>query len=153
MSNTTVRCLLIPIGEGQILLPSVVIAEVSPDMEISPLSDNQPSWLLGIINWRGQNVPLVSLENALSLPIVTSKKSRTVILYGLEYGQTVPFYAFNTTDVPRTFLVNEDSLTKPSTDVGPGLVFNVHIENSETTWIPDLSYLENLVHQTISTLK
>ena len=146
MSNThaTVRCLLIPIGDGQILLPSVVIAEVSPDMEVS-----SETHTMGFINWRGQRVPLISLEQTLSLPVIATKKARTVILYGLDYTQTMPFYAFKTTDVPRTHLVKEESLTY-SKEVSSGLVFTVSIDKGDTIWIPDLNYLENIVHKTLT---
>ncbi|MEN8215790.1 MAG: chemotaxis protein CheW [Pseudomonadota bacterium] len=146
MPNTQVRCLLIPIGEEQLLLPSAVVAEVSPYNEPEQMSDNQHKWLLGIINWRNQRVPLLSIEEALSLPSATSvKKYRTVILYGLEFTQTMPFYAFISTEVPRTLTVTEESLTNPSANVRSGVVFQVKVDNTETAWLPDLTYLENLL--------
>ncbi len=144
-SHATVRCLLIPVGGGQILLPSAVIAEVSPYNKPKPVSENQPKWLLGIIDWRGQRVPLLSIEKALSLPVATSKKNRTVILYGLDFTQTMPFYAFKSADVPRTLAVTEEILTEPNTNLGAGLVFDVKIDKTEKAWLPDLGYLENLL--------
>jgi chemosensory pili system protein ChpC len=149
MPNTqaVVRSLLIPIGGGQLLLPSVVVAEVLPYNEPEQVSDNQPKWLLGIINWRNQRVPLLSIEDALSQPHDASsvKKYRTVILYGLESTQTMPFYAFISTQVPRTLAVMEETLFNPLTKVRTGVVFNVKVDNSEIAWVPDLTYLENLL--------
>jgi chemosensory pili system protein ChpC len=88
----------------------------------------------------------LSIEKALSLPSATSvNKYRTVILYGLEFTQTMPFYAFISTEVPRTLTVTEESLTNPSANVRTGVVFKVKIDNTETAWLPDLTYLENLL--------
>jgi len=141
-NHATVRCLLVPLGAGQILIPSAVVAEVCPYSE--PESDNQPNWMLGIINWRHQRVPLLSIEEALSLPVASSvKKYSTVILYGLESTQTMPFYAFLSSEVPRTLTVTEETLSNPNANVGTGVVFKVKVDKTETALLPDLNYLEN----------
>jgi len=147
MSNdSVVRCLLIPIKGEQLLLPSAVIAEISPYKQHEQLDNNPPKWLLGVLNWRNQRVPLLSIEEALSLPTdSTTPKYRTVIVYGLELSQTMPFYAFLATEVPRTLTVTEESLTKPNPDTHRGTVFNVTVQDNETALLPDLTYLENLL--------
>lgn len=142
-----IRCLLIPIGGGQILLPHAVIAEVCPYHKPEQIAENQPNWLLGRVNWRHQQVPLLSIEEALSLSVAISaeKKYRMVILYGLESTALMPYYALRTIDVPRTISVTEESLTLvPSPEVRTGLVFSA-MYNSEKVWLPDLSFLENLL--------
>jgi len=143
-NHATVRCLLVPLGAGQILIPSAVVAEVCPYSEHESVSDNQPNWMLGIINWRHQRVPLLSIEEALSLPVASSvKKYSTVILYGLESTQTMPFYAFLSSEVPRTLTVTEETLSNLSANVRTGVVFKVKVDKTETALLPDLSYLEN----------
>jgi hypothetical protein len=68
-----------------------------------------------------------------------------VILYGLESTALMPYYALRTIDVPRTISVTEESLTLvPSPDVRTGLVFSA-MYSSEKVWLPDLSFLENLL--------
>ncbi|MDM8559840.1 chemotaxis protein CheW [Candidatus Parabeggiatoa sp. HSG14] len=142
-----IRCLLIPIGDEQLLLPSAVIAEVFPYNKPEYLVENAPNWLLGIFNWRNQRIPLLSIENVLSLPqIMTSvKKQRTIILYGLESTQTMPFYAFLATDIPRSIVITEETLINPNTDIHTGVAFQVTIKNKETVWLPDLTYLETVL--------
>ncbi|MDM8562235.1 hypothetical protein QUF54_02660, partial [Candidatus Marithioploca araucensis] len=132
MSNTqsAIRCLLIPTHAGLLLLPSTVVAEVTFYHEPEPVLNNQHKWLSGIISWREQRVPFLFIEEALSLsPYASSKKnhldaSKTVILYGLESTQTMPFYAFMATDVPRPLAVKEETLTHYNVDKRKGLVFN-----------------------------
>jgi len=147
-NHTSVRCLLVPLGADQLLLPSAVVAEVSPYSEPESPSKKKPNRMLGIINWRNQRVPLLSIEEALSLPLATSatKKYHTVILYGLESTQTMPFYAFISSNAPHALKVTEKNLSNPSrANVRPGVVFKLKVNQNETALLPDLSYLENLL--------
>ncbi len=146
-NDVAVRCLLIHVNGAKLILPNAVIAEVTSDnYDIKLLSNNQPNWLLGTINWRNQRIPLLAIEEALSLPITTSsvKKYRIIVLYGLESTQAMPFYAFRAIDVPRTIAVTEASLTNPSTNVSRGLTFKV-MYNTEVILLPNLTYLEKLL--------
>jgi len=149
MSNSiAVRCLLVPIGlEQQLLLPSTVIAEVFPYQKPEPVVGSHPSWLLGSINWRGQPVLVMSMEKILSLPLPSSKPYRTMILYGLESNQTLPFYAFLVTDIPRTLNLTEAGLTHFVSGERNGIVFQVEIAQQGSAWILDLTYLENLLRK------
>lgn len=146
-THATVRCLLIPSNGGQLLVPSAVVAEVSPYKQPEPLTKNQPNWLLGMINWRSQRVPLLSIQEALLLPSVAEvvTKYRTIILYGLESTSAMPFYAFQATDVPRPLTINEETFTHFSPEARTGLVFQVTIDDQNTAWLPDVVYLENLL--------
>lgn len=146
-THATVRCLLIPINGGQLLVPSAVVAEVSPYNQAEPVAKNQPNWLLGIINWRSQRVPLLSIEEVLLLPSMAEAepKYRTIILHGLEFSSTMPFYAFQAIDVPRPLTIKEDSFTHFSPEARTGLVFQVTINDQNTAWLPDVVYFENLL--------
>ena len=149
MSNSiAVRCLLTPISSGQqLLLPSTVVAEIFPYQQPEPVVGSHPSWLLGHINWRGQSVLVISLEKIFSLPLPSSKPYRTMILYGLESNQTLPFYAFFVTDIPRTLMLTEELLTQFTAGERSGIIFQVEISQQGTAWIADLTYLENLLRK------
>jgi chemosensory pili system protein ChpC len=147
-NNITVRCLLVPIGlEQQLLLPSTVVAEIFPYQQPEPVVGSHPSWLLGHIDWRGQSVLVISMEKILSLPSPSSKPYRTMILYGLESNQTLPFYAFLVTDIPRTLMLTEELLTQFASGERNGIIFQVEISQQGTVWIADLTYLENLLRK------
>lgn len=155
-NNSAVRCILIPFGAGQLLLPTAVIAEITYYNEPEQLDDNQPDWLLGIINWREQRIPLLSIEKAFSLPMINSvNKARTVVLYGLESPHTMAFYAFRTVDVPRTIaaVTNNNLINNPEAEKHTGLLYNVKVHQTDTAWLPDLSYLEqNLLNKVLKVL-
>lgn len=59
--SQSVRCQIIPILQGHIIVPSVAIAEVVNYGSVLPLP-SAPEWLLGMVEWRGHSVPLVSLD-------------------------------------------------------------------------------------------
>ena len=58
-----VASLLIPVHNKSLLVPNIVIAEVVALQMISPLPE-APSWALGSILWRGEQVPVMSFEIA-----------------------------------------------------------------------------------------
>jgi chemosensory pili system protein ChpC len=145
-NNEIVRCILIPIGCGQLLLPSAVVAEISPYHE--PKEIINKNGVLGIIDWSNKEVPLLSVEEALSLaPPFCIKKYQNLILYGLE---TIPYYAIRATDMPRSLTVKSENLIElEHHEDDNGFIYKVKYE-SEEAWLPNLSYLETIVTQAIN---
>jgi len=152
MSTATfIRSLLIPIHGGHLLLPSAVVAEVAPNLkQVERVVETQVEWLLGNIQWRNQQVPLLAIEKIFSLSQVTNnwKRHYTVILYGLEFPQILPFYAFAVQDIPRAMNVSLANLAAPAVESLPGLLFTVMINHEIPSLLPDLGYLENLIRKT-----
>jgi chemosensory pili system protein ChpC len=56
-----IRSLWIPLREVNMLLPHVAIAEVG-NFRVPDEQPDTPDWLLGTIDWRGQIIPVISLE-------------------------------------------------------------------------------------------
>ncbi|MCK5718404.1 MAG: chemotaxis protein CheW [Thiomargarita sp.] len=147
--QATIRCVLIPTQVGSLLLPSTIIAEIFPINEVTPLFKEQPKWLLGMIDWREQRVPLLSIEEALLLPLLpaTGLKQHTIVLYGLESTQKMPFYAFKSVQVPHSLTIKEDDLTQFRAENRKGLVFTTEYKEYKSILLPDTTYLENLLLQ------
>jgi hypothetical protein len=137
------RCILIPIGCGQLLLPSAVIAEICPYDE--PKEIINKNGVLGFIDWCDKKLPLLSVEEALSLaPPYCVKKYQNLILYGLD---TIEFYAIRATDMPRSLMVKSENLIElEKIENHNGLIYKVKYE-SEVAWLPDLNYLEGIVSE------
>ncbi len=135
------RCILIPIGCGQLLLPSAVIAEICPYDEPKEIINN--NGVLGFIDWCDKELPLLSVEQALSLPVPNcDNKYQNLILYGLD---AIEFYAIRATDMPRSLMVKSENLIElEKIESHNGLIYKVEYE-SEVAWLPDLSYLETIV--------
>lgn len=149
-----IRSLLVPIGTKQLLLPSSVVAEIAP--YTNPRSFNSGKSvdedILGIVDWREQVVPVLSLQHIYRLPPTQlSQRQRLVILYGIEAVQLLPFYAFVAISVPRSIALTADNLTAPKTQKAANLYFEVEVKLADDTLepalIPDLTNLENLVRK------
>ncbi|AUI69445.1 chemotaxis protein CheW [Beggiatoa leptomitoformis] len=156
VNENVVRSLLVPISSGCFLLPSTLVAEVTPYTSPTPVADTQPEWLLGTIQWREQKVPVLSINTALSLPTVNiSNNYRIVVLYGLEAPQMLPFYAFLATDIPQALSVKPEDLLNPYEEKRKGLIFGVQLaekDHLKNAWLPDFTYLEGLIKKSLPLL-
>lgn len=146
-----VRSLLIPVKGGQFLLPSAVVAEVAPHQSTLETMENQPPWLAGIFVWRNQRVPLLALDEILGVSTGDAAgECYTVVLYGLDANQILPFYAFLATDVPRALAMKERDINLLGDAVPQGVAHKVqvlHEETQEAAWLPDVTYFENLLRK------
>lgn len=151
--STHIRCLLVPVGGGksQLLIPSAVVAEVTNYKPPEKKMANPPKWLLGMVEWRGQNVPVVSIEDILIQPLTSpSHDHRLVILYGLETSQFLPFYAFIASNIPSAISLSNKFLTEFTDEKQTGLVFDVTLATKtgvETASILDVAYVESLLRK------
>lgn len=59
--NNNLACLFLPLFEKNILLPSAAVAEIVSYEKPQVLAD-VPAWFLGVLTWRGIQIPLVNLE-------------------------------------------------------------------------------------------
>ncbi|EIJ43750.1 chemotaxis signal transduction protein [Beggiatoa alba B18LD] len=156
LNENVVRSLLIPISSGNFLLPSTLVAEVTPYTNPTPVAETQPDWLLGTVLWREQKVPVLSINTALSLPAIDlSENYRIVVLYGLEAPQMLPFYAFLATDIPQALSIKPENLLNPYEEKRKGLVYGIQLadnERLESAWLPDVAYLEGLIKKSLPLL-
>ena len=60
----TVRSLWVPLNDLGLLVPNVAIAEVINYQPLDMVQDG-PEWLLGVMRWRDQELPVVSMERLL----------------------------------------------------------------------------------------
>jgi len=59
--TAAIPCLMLPLHQKNILLPSSAVAEIMGYEEPKQIAD-VPQWLLGLLTWRGVPIPLAHLE-------------------------------------------------------------------------------------------
>ena len=144
----SIRSLLIKLSGGQLLMPSAIVAEVLSYREPDDPRD-KPAWLLGMMRWRGESIPLTSMEKLLGIPPKEkSAEQRIIVLYGIYNPQTLPFYAILSTDLPHALMVGVETQQNPKPVKKDGVAASVNIDD-KTTWLPDFEYLEKLFQQAI----
>jgi chemosensory pili system protein ChpC len=162
---STLSCLLLPLPDKNIILPSAAITEIIPYEEPHKLSDT-PHWLFGILTWRGIQIPLTSLENIESHlvwnvvdPLESEKKENTVHIAILNRTYKIqedvespqkstkyPFFAIVLKRIPKLYRISSEDV-RILKEVGADdfrFIMEVKIYN-EYAFIPNLSNLWGII--------
>ncbi len=160
MTSEALPCLLLPLQEKNILLPSSAIAEIIPYEKPKTISDI-PKWLVGILNWRGINIPLVLLEKIES-PLAwnagsgeamedPTRKFHIAILnrvYKIQSDKNnqYPFFSIVLKNVPKLYRVSNEGV-KMITQYSAAdsrFIMEVKVQN-DYAFIPDLQSLWKMI--------
>jgi chemosensory pili system protein ChpC len=141
-----VRTLWIPLREINLLLPHVAVAEVG-NYRIPDKQHDTPDWLLGTLDWRGQIIPVVSLELLCGDKIPANLVySRLIIINSVRTNSPVRHYAIVAAGLPRPVQFDNTVVDDVETCDLPALQCRVYV-GRERAVIPDLDYLQGLLEQ------
>ncbi len=148
MADTTesVRCLWIPLQDVNMLMPSASVAEVCNYKVPGEMKDS-PDWILGTICWRGETVPVISMEILCGEGVpVNLAYSRLIIINSIRPDSTIRFYGIVAAGLPR--LVQFDEGTARGMDASTLEAIQCRVSvGSESAVIPDLAYIQGLLEQ------
>lgn len=114
IDGLSVRSFTLPLNNMRLLLPSTVVAEVLDFREIVP-AEHMPDWLFGMLQWRGQKVPLFCFEKLLGQePAMQSDRTRHVVCNTLNGSSRIPFIAIQINGLPQLHAVTNKMLTMDS---------------------------------------
>lgn len=134
--------LLIPMVGRPMILPNVAVAEIVPWKRPARKDNASPAWLLGRVEWRGLQVPLISLELMNNIELDDAQQgSRIAVVNGV--GKTkLPFYAISIQGIPRLLRVYPEDITQEEQlPDKPALAWQMAV-NGERMVVPDLDYVE-----------
>jgi len=144
--SVSVRSLMIPMMHDKILLPNASLAEIVTYSD--PVSvDKSPDWFLGLLEWRGLRVPLVSFESIQGgNKTDVGKHSRIAIFNALGGNPELPFFAVVVQGIPHLIQANQSVVTALAEESGDeeGVMAHVLIE-AEPAIIPDLDKIESII--------
>ena len=145
----TVRSLWVPLTGLRLLVPNVAIAEVINYQSLDRVQDG-PEWLLGVMRWRDQELPVVSMERLLGFESdEVSSGARITVFNSVLAGGNLPFFATLSAGIPR--LVNADADMLGSSLLGgrdfEPLVADCVQLGGEEVLIPDLEAIQQLIEQ------
>lgn len=145
MSETveTVRSLFIPIRGGNLLLPGAVVAEIVPLTDPVPPAEDAPDWLMGMFQWREQQIPLVSFEALTGGEVPRpTRTTRVAVLKALSNNPQLPYFGLVTQQIPRLLTVFDGGLQPTEgEDHGPAAAAQV-LASGEPVTIPQMDYIE-----------
>jgi chemosensory pili system protein ChpC len=146
-ANEELYSLLIPLSEDRLIVPRACVAEVvrfsAPENEAG-----SHDWMMGIVNWSGRQLPVVSFEGALGKekPVPTGR-TRIVVFYAGAGKLKSGFFGVLTQGFPQLVRLNEDVLqlhTKEGWPPDAPVLCRVKMIN-EFPLIPDLEKLEAML--------
>jgi len=148
-TESIIASLYLPVSNKQLLLPNVSVAEVVAYQEPKKMID-APDYFLGMIHWRGIDIPVVSYELANGLKLNdTATNARIVVINTIgEHQSSFPFFAMITQGIPRLVKVSDDIIKKTKQKKGAADAALIKVDGEDAI-IPNLDYLESLVHSLI----
>jgi len=142
-----VYSLMIPTVRGNILLPNSNVAEIVPfsNVELFPDMQDKPNWFLGHLYWRGQEIPLVSIDviRGESDP-QANKRSRVAVAHTLNQNRELPYIAIVVQGIPRLSHVNPDNIQFKDEELSDAEKMHVSVDSIDAS-IPDLDKLEEMI--------
>lgn len=104
------RSILLPLRQGNLLLPHSSMVEIIPERISKPL-ENAATWVLGLITWNNEEIPLLELETAFGIQSsIKPKRPRLVVIPSLTTQHGYKYLAIRTTGVPTMIQLTGDEL-------------------------------------------
>ncbi len=118
-NEQTIKCVILTMRKENVILPSANIAEIVSVKDIQ-IAENKPAWYLGDMQWRGNDVPLLSFEAAAGEDISNvNLNTQAVVLYSVsEEDDAVPFIALVMSGVPHVTNFSRSQIV--SDEANPG---------------------------------
>jgi chemosensory pili system protein ChpC len=139
--------LLVPLADDRLIVPRACVAEVvrysKPDQEAGA-----HDWMLGMVNWNGRQLPVVSFEGAIGKEVPVATGRTRIVVFTSSTGQLKSgYFGVITQGFPQLVRVNRDVLQLDATDGWPEsapVLCRVKMIN-EFPLIPNLDLLEEML--------
>ncbi len=144
--SSNLRCLLISVQSGQLVLPNNLVAEVLPFA--TPLQiEGAPHWVVGAMLWRNLTTPLVSLGRLIfRVTPEADLNSRIIILNTLGADSRLPHYGILGTSAPRPLNLRRQDIQPdpeiPASEINRPGVLNWARYQEQPAVVPDLDAIE-----------
>jgi chemosensory pili system protein ChpC len=142
-----VYSLLVPLQGGRMIVPRTAVIEVMGWSKPKERPADAPAWLLGLLEWQGAKIPLISFEAACGQEAPIAKnRTRIAVLQAIGGVLEPPAFALATQGYPYLLRVNANVLRQDDSGealAGPVLT-RVRMAN-ERPMIPDLEQLEQML--------
>ncbi len=144
----SLNTLLFPMSLGKLLFPDVAVAEIV-DYQKPRSVETDVDWLLGDIQWRGIQLPVISFDKLNEQkPLEMTRSSKIVVMHSLDQRQSCNFWAFVVHDAPTMQTVNTESLVqnekKPVTEA---VVMQAELMGLNVL-LPNMAFIEKRIQET-----
>lgn len=140
---TDIPGMLLPVGDKQLLLPGVSVAEIV-NYSYPDRPDDAPAWFYGNIIWRKLSVPVVSFELLDGQDATRSASSRRIaVLNNTGVHADLPFIAIIIQGIPRLVRITTKDITEETgVTLAPAERMAARLAGGELVFVPDIGELE-----------
>ncbi|MFV2055947.1 MAG: chemotaxis protein CheW [Thiohalomonadales bacterium] len=140
--NTIVRSQLIPLDNMRLILPNTSVAEVI-NYEIPAKIDEPPTWFMGLLWWRGLDIPLLKFETlACGKSVNAGRRSRIIVINAISTSAKKSFYGILTQGIPRLMSLNAEIIIDSPEQKLESFVLRNTLIDGNTAIIPDQEAME-----------
>ncbi|MCW8855260.1 MAG: chemotaxis protein CheW [Gammaproteobacteria bacterium] len=141
-----IKCVLLNINEDQLILPKKAVAEVVPIRNIINVA-NKPDWMLGYLDWRGNSIPLVSIEamGGIRMPSLASGDVKAAVVYVVSEDASFNFMSFLVKGTPKVINIKPASIVADEAESQHPAVEQKILVHGEKASIVDLLKLESII--------
>jgi|TARA_Y100000310_G_scaffold240524_2_gene244349 chemosensory pili system protein ChpC len=135
---------LITLQKSRMLLPELSVAEIIP-YEPLQRSQDTPDWYLGILGWRGLEVPVISFEmltdERANFSLISVASASLVICTGITASSDLPFFALIAQVMPELKKVIPDELIETGEETNATELQQI-LYKGDPAIIPAIDYIE-----------
>lgn len=145
MSEEILDVYVLQMQKQGVMVPADAVAEIIPYEPLQRI-DDAPDWFIGLLGWRGIQIPVVSFEimsiERASFSLVSVASASLVVMRGVLDQQQLPFYAIVSQTFPEAYEINPELIIETGEDTEKTEVCRVRFQN-EMLAIPDVEFVEN----------
>ncbi len=149
-----IKCIILTLRKENVIIPNAVVAEVTSVKDVVE-SENTPAWFLGNMNWRGDEVPLLSFEAAAGDEISkVNLNTQAVVLYAVgKDGAEIknPYLGLVMSGVPHVSRFTREQIVTDHENQGehPMVAQKVRINGARLS-ILDVDEMVNMVRKVVA---
>jgi chemosensory pili system protein ChpC len=139
--------LLVPLADDRLIVPRACVAEVvrfsKPEQEAGARD-----WMLGLVNWSGRQLPVVSFEGLIGKEIPVATGRTRIVVFTSSTGRLKSgYFGVTTQGFPQLVRVNRDVLKLDATEGWPeGAPIHCRVKMiNEFPLIPNFDLLEDML--------
>jgi chemosensory pili system protein ChpC len=139
--------LLVPLADDRLIVPRACVAEVvrfsKPEQEAGARD-----WMLGLVNWSGRQLPVVSFEGLIGKEIPVATGRTRIVVFTSSTGRLKSgYFGVITQGFPQLVRVNRDVLKLDATEGWPeGAPVHCRVKMiNEFPLIPNFDRLEDML--------
>lgn len=148
-SDNELAAYIISLQKRELLVPGTTVAEIIPYEPLQRVQDT-PDWFLGVLGWRGVQVPVVSFEmlsvTRASFSLASVSSASLVVLRALGGTDELAWFALVAQTPPRAVQVGSEQLFEREDPAEETELMKVTFQE-EPVSIPDLDFIEERIRE------